>query len=727
MTLTFRVFLALAAMLVAGMAVQAGEPMWSAEKRNHWAWKAPVRRTAPDVKNATWVRNPIDAFILAKLEAKGLKPAAPATREQLIRRVTFDLIGLPPTPEEIDFFTKDSAAPQVAWEKVVDRLLASPHYGERWGRHWLDLARYAESNGYEFDEPRSNAWRYRDYVINAFNTDKPYDRFIKEQLAGDELWPDEPQALIATGFNLLGPDMTDASSQPQRRQNTLDDMTDTAGLAFLGMTIGCARCHNHKFEPISASDYFRLQAFFTPAEFRRDLTVADKAQRAAFDKQLQAYQALTKVTQMKFDALESPIRAKLYKNKLGKLSDDDRLAHETPEDKRTGAQKEMVANTARRLVVSAKEIAAAMTKDQQAELTRLQQELKQYDKQKPKALPTAMALAETGKAPKTFILRRGELKNVGEEVFAGWPTILSPGLRVEPASIKAPSMSTTGRRTALANWIASSEHPLTARVMVNRLWQHHFGRGIVATSSDFGVRGERPTHPDLLDWLASEFSSPLPSGGEGPGVRGWSLKHMHRLMLLSSTYQQSTTPNPQDPDNRLFSRMIRLRLEGEIIRDSLLAVSGRLNKKLAGPSVLPPLPLEAAVSAKDWKASVDPADHVRRSVYIFARRNLRFPFLEPFDVPDSNSSCPKREQSTTATQALVLLNASDVTAAAKALAARVEKEAATEERVTLAYRLTLGRTPSEVEGRIARKFLQESPLSEFCRALFNVNEFVYLD
>lgn len=709
-------------------AVRAGEPTWSAEKRNHWAWKAPMRPQAPNVTNVAWVNNPIDTFILAKLEARGLQPAAPATREQLIRRVTFDLIGLPPTPEEIDAFVKDTAMPQAAWEKVVDRLLASPHYGERWGRHWLDLARYAESNGYEFDEPRPNAWRYRDYVINAFNSDKPYDRFIKEQLAGDELWPDEPQALIATGFNLLGPDMTDASSQPQRRQNTLDDMTDTAGLAFLGMTIGCARCHNHKFEPISAADYFRLQAFFTPAEFRKELTVADKSQREAFDKQLQAYQALTKVTQTKFDALESPIRTKLYKNKLAKLSDDDRLAHETPEDRRTGAQKEMAANTARRLVVSAKEIAAAMSMEQQAELAKLQQELKQYDKQKPKALPTAMALAETGKAPRTFILRRGELKNVGEEVFAGWPTILSPGLRVEPASIKAPSMYTTGRRTALANWIASSEHPLTARVMVNRLWQHHFGRGIVATASDFGVRGERPTHPELLDWLASEFSSPVPSGGEKPGTKGWSLKRMHRLMLLSATYQQSTTLNPKDPDNRLYSHMNRLRLEGEIIRDSLLAVSGRLNKKMAGPSVLPPLPAEAAVSAKDWKASADASDHVRRSVYIFARRNLRFPFLEPFDVPDSNQSCPKREQSTTATQALVLLNASDVTAAAKALAARVENEVATpDERISRAYRLALGRSPNDAEKRIATEFLRESPIAEFCRALFNVNEFVYLD
>jgi hypothetical protein len=266
------------------------------------------------------------------------------------------------------------------------------------------------------------------------------------------------------------------------------------------------------------------------------------------------------------------------------------------------------------------------------------------------------------------------------------------------------------------------KNPLSARVMVNRIWQHHFGRGIVATASDFGVRGERPTHPELLDWLATEFVS----GDKGRGP--WSIKRMHRWMLLSATYQQSTALNPKDPDNRLFSRMNRLRLEGEIIRDSLLAVSGRLNKKMAGPSVLPPLPPEAAVATKDWKASADSAEHVRRSVYIFARRNLRFPFLEPFDVPDSNQSCPKREQSTTAPQALVLLNASDVSAAAKALAARVEREATTiEDRTMRIYRLTLGRTPTAVELRISREFLAESPLHEFCRALFNVNEFVYLD
>jgi hypothetical protein len=346
--------------------------------------------------------------------------------------------------------------------------------------------------------------------------------------------------------------------------------------------------------------------------------------------------------------------------------------------------------------------------------------LKKFDSKKP-SVPTAMALQETGKTPKTFVLRRGELRNPGDEVQPGRLSILSPGMRAEAAAIKATSPTSTGRRTALANWIASPDHPLTARVMVNRIWQHHFGRGIVATPSDFGLRGERPTHPELLDWLATEFVK-----------QGWRMKQMHRVMLLSATYQQATAAPPEtvksDPTNALFGRMNRQRLEGEIIRDSLLAVSGRLNPKMGGPGVFPPIPPETAVSAKDWKASADPADQVRRSVYIFARRNLRFPFLEPFDVPDSNQSCPKRERSTTAPQALALLNSSDVASAAKGLAARLEKETPNpDERIVLAYRLTMGRTPTNAEHRLSREFLAESPLSEFCRALFNVNEFVYLD
>ncbi len=696
----------------------AGE--FSQEKKNHWAWKPPLRPVPPSVQDKGWMQNPIDAFILARLEAAGVTPAEPAAREQLLRRLTFDLIGLPPTPAESDAFVQDSSGR--AWDKVVQRLLASPHYGERWGRHWLDLARYAETNGFEHDEVRPEAWRYRDYVIRAFNSNKPYDRFVKEQIAGDELYPDEPDALIATGFNLLGPDMTDAANQARRRQNTLDDMTDTVGLAFLGLTVGCARCHDHKFEPIPQRDYYRLQSFFAPALFRKDVPIAAKDLRLAHDRQMQKYTALSQPVKEALAALEEPYRKKLRGVRLSRLADEARAAHLTPADKRAPAQKELVEKTKRLLTVPAKEIAAAMSAADKVRQQKLQQELRKFDQHLPPPLPVAMALQDASAiSPSTYLLKRGEWTNPGEEVQPGWLAVLSAGLKPMPARVQPFGDRSTGRRAALAKWLTHPENPLTARVLVNRLWQQHFGRGLVATASDFGVRGERPSHPELLDWLATEFVH-----------SGWDIKHMHRLMLTSATYQQAIRAKRQaaekDTDNHLFSRMNRLRLEGEIIRDSLLAVSGRLNPVLGGPGVFPPIPAEAGQGAKTWVASPDPADHVRRSVYIFARRNLRFPFLEAFDLPDSNLSCPKREQSTTAPQALALLNSADVAVAAKALAARLERETALgDERITLAYRLTLGRQPTASEFRLARQFLTESPLSELCRALFNINEFVYLD
>jgi hypothetical protein len=714
----FRFAAVVSALAVAALALTAFGADLTPAKRNHWAWKSPVRPTPPTVQQSAWVQNPIDAFILAKLEAAGLPPAPPANREQLLRRATFDLVGLPPTPAEIDAFVNDRSPD--AWERVLDRLLASPHYGERWGRHWLDLARFAETNGYEHDEVRPDAWRYRDYVIGALNDDKPYDRFVKEQLAGDELFPDAPAALVATGFNLLGADMTDAADALRRRHNTLDDMTDTAGLVFLGLTVGCARCHDHKFEPISQGDYFRLQAFFAPAVFRRDVPLLTPDQRQAHEQAQREFAALVQPVQKAIADLETPYRQKLRDGLLAKLSDEARLAHRTPAGQRTAAQEALVANTERLLVVGPKALKELLSAAEHARLKDLQKQLKALESKKP-ALPVAMALQDGANVPKTFVLKRGELGHPAEEVQPGWPLILSPNLAAKPAPVVAPRPGTTGRRTALANWLTRPDHPLTARVMVNRLWQHHFGRGLVATASDFGLRGQRPTHPELLDWLASEFVA-----------RGWSVKHMHRLMLSSATYRQATTVTPaarsKDPDNELFSRMNRQRLEGEVIRDSLLAVSGRLNRTMGGPGVFPLVPAEALQGVKGWTASPDPRDHVRRSVYIFARRNLRFPFLEAFDLPDSNLSCPKRERSTTAPQALTLLNAADVLEAARALAARLTQAAASdEERVTQAFRLTLGRRPTETELRLAREFLQRSPLTELCRALFNVNEFVYLD
>jgi hypothetical protein len=489
------------------------------------------------------------------------------------------------------------------------------------------------------------------------------------------------------------------------------------------MTVACARCHDHKFEPIPQADYYRLQAFFAPARFRADVVIAKQAERAAYDAGLKEYTSLTQPTRDAIARLEEPHRKQLFEAKLARLSPEAQAAHRTLEKERSGGQKEIVDETARLLVVSGAEIARRLSPAEKTQLKELGEQLHRFDSKKPRPLPTALAVHETGgPPPKTFLLERGERSNAGAALEPGFPVILSPGHRTAPARVETARPQTTGRRTTLANWIASSANPLTARVLVNRLWQHHFGRGLVPTPSDFGVRGERPTHPELLDWLALEFVQ-----------NGWSVKHMHRVLLLSATYQQSTKRPAEvlakDPENQLFSRMNRLRLEGEVIRDGLLAASGRLNRRMAGPGVFPPVAAAALEGLRGgWKVSSNPQDHVRRSVYIFARRNLRFPFLETFDLPDSNLSCPQRERSTAAPQALTLLNAEDVTEAASALALRLEKETpADTDTINRAYRRVLGRQPSATETKRAQAFLQHSPLREFCRALFNVNEFVYLD
>ena len=677
--------------------------------RAHWAFQPVVRPKLPVVKQAAWPKSPLDTFILAGLEAKGRSPAVPANREVLIRRVTLDLVGLPPTLAEIDAFVRDTS-PR-AYETLVDRLLASPHYGERWGRHWLDLARFAESDGFEHDAARPNAWRYRDYVVRAFNADKPYDRFIREQLAGDELFPGDPDAQIATAFNLLGPDMVDSADQVQRRRNTLNDMTDTTALALLGLTVGCARCHDHKFEPIAQRDYYRLQAFFTAAKFRHDLPVPTAAESHAHEMAMAAYGEQTKAVQTQIFALEEPPRKTLLERKLAKLSPEAQAAHRVAKEQRTTEQENQVLETAHLVAVTAKEIGAAMKKPDRDRHAVLLAELKPFPK--PRPLPATLAL-QNGAPAKTHVLHRGDYNQPGDEVRAGFPQVLSGvgAAASEPAeNVRAP----------LAHWVASEAHPLTARVMVNRIWQHHFGRGLVGTPSDFGTHGQKPTHPALLDWLAAEFTA-----------RGWSVKAMHRLMLLSATYQQASTiaaaERVHDPENRLYGRMNRLRIEGEVIRDSLLAISGELNLKVGGPGVFPPIPKELFEGAKGWIASTDPRDHTRRSLYIFARRNLRFPFLEVFDAPDNNLSCSARERSTTAPQSLTLLNAEEVLAAAARTAERLTEAAdSPEARVTLAYRLIIGRPPTAVERRLSVEFLARSPLSELCRGLFNLNAFVYVD
>ena len=690
----------LANLVLAGDLRPKGEFKLTDRDRDHWSYQ-PLPSPSPSPAGEGFLT--IDHFVGSRLQQAGLTWSKPASKEALIRRLTFDLIGLPPTPEEIDTFVHEGAPN--SYEKLIDRLLKSPHYGERWGRHWLDLVRFAETDGFEHDAVRPHSWRYRDYVIRAFNEDKPYDRFIGEQIAGDELWPAEPDALIATGFAMLGPDMVDSSDQIQRRHNTLNDITDTTALVFLGLTMGCARCHDHKFEPLSQRDYYRLQAFFSSSKFNREHPVPTDDERAAYDQALERYNAHPEVRALA--QLEAPIREILFQKKLAKLPAEAREAHLTAADQRTAEQANLVLETEAKVKVADKDVTAAMSESERQKRKSLLDALKPLPK--PGSLPMAMVLNhEKGKAQPTYILRRGEYSMPLDEVSPGFPEVIS-------------AKSAGADRTSLAQWIASPTNPLTARVMVNRIWQHHFGRGLVASPSDFGVRGVPPTHPELLDWLASEFIA-----------SGWSIKHMHKLMLMSQTYQQASASESKgkeiDPENHLLWRMNKLRLEGEAIRDSLLQISGGLNPQMGGPGVFPPIPAELFEGSKGWTPNDHERDYSRRSVYIFARRNLRFPFLEVFDSPDTNLSCPIRERSTTAPQALTLLNAHEVLSAADALAKRLRtKSKESGEQIDFANLLILGRHPTAEERGFAHAFLKTSPLDQYCRALFNLNAFVYVE
>lgn len=737
----FRVSVALAGLLVAA-AAGANEGMeFTPSQQGHWAWKRPVRPRLPAVHAPKWVTNPIDAFVLARLEAAQLKPAPTASREQLLRRLAFDLTGLPPTPFELDAFLADRSPS--AWRTVVDHYLASPAFGERWGRHWLDLARYADSNGYEFDEVRPNAWRYRDYVVRSLNADKPYNRFIEEQLAGDELAPNDPDAVIATGFNLLGPDMTDSADQVLRRQNTLNDMTDTAALVFLGLTLGCARCHDHKYEPLPQQDYYRFQAFFVASRFRSDLPAATPEQQDQFHRAQAAYEEALQQSRSQIDHLVGPVREELRRQKIATLSEDLQTAFNTPVAKRTTEQALLVERNLKAIEPSVAQVRERLAPELRPRYEQLTRELAAVETRKPAPLPRAIGLREDGpEAPKTFLLGRGELSNRGNEVVPGYPIILNAA---GTSPQVAPSPVSTGRRTALAHWIAAPENPLTARVLVNRVWQHLLGRGIVASPSDLGVRGESPTHLELLDWLAVSLTSGEERGSSAASARPWSIKRLIRLIVTSNTYKQSSVASAEalrkDPENELFSRMNRKRLEGEAIRDTVLAISGRLNPKLGGPGVFPPIPAEVLPPKENtWPVSKDPADHTRRTLYTFARRNLQFPALEVFDAPDSNASCARREVTTSAPQALSLLNAPEMSEHARALAERITRDARTNaERIGYAYRLTLGRRPTPAEQRLGEEFLRRqgvllrssgtgSPaLADYCLALMNLNEFIYVD
>jgi hypothetical protein len=589
------------------------EPNLSPFDRDHWSFHPLVRPDLPAAYKDKWCENEIDAFILHRLQKKSLSPQIPADRVTLIRRLSFDLTGLPPTPEEIDAFAND-ASPE-AYARLVDRLLESPHYGARWGQFWLDLARFAETDGFEHDKVRSESWRYRDWVVRAANDDLPYDQFMSLQVAGDLLRPGDDDAATATAFCLSGPDMPDINSQEERKHYLLNEMAGTVGSVFLGLQLGCAQCHDHMFDPVSQADFYRLRAFFEDSvQLRRDVSV--------------------------------------------------------------------------------------------------------------------FRLAQSSDPATSRVWIRGNWRRPGPEVHANFPRVL---ISADATTDSNGSAS----RVALANWLSNADaNPLPARVLANRVWQFHFGRGINNTPSDFGIAGELPTHPELLDWLATEL------------VRGrWSVKHLHRVIVMSATYRQASERDvsspaeawnkllQSDPPNELLGRFPRRRLDGEAIRDAMLVVAGQLNEERSGPGVCPPLAeeLRATLLNGQWEVSAREADHYRRSIYVFARRNLRYPIFELFDRPDANASCARRNKSTTAPQALLLFNSTFSLEIAQHLAARSLAEGGTlEEAAARAARRAWGRSLTVEEAEGAREFLNregssDEALIDYCLALINANQFLYVD
>ncbi|MDB5335338.1 MAG: hypothetical protein JWN70_957 [Planctomycetaceae bacterium] len=644
-------------------ALRAEEEELRSEDRGHWSFRprlipaiSQFKRTA----DLNWIRNPIDAFVLEKLHEKGLQPTGEADRRTLIRRVYFDLTGLPPTPEDVDEFVNNPTPD--AYERLIDRLLASPHYGERAGQQWLDIVRFAETEGFEYDRHLPHAWRYRDYVIRAFQDDKPYDQFLREQLAGDEISPVTEEGQIAAGFLRWGPIRRNAGNADVAfsRNEVLTEMTDTVGVTLLGMTMGCARCHDHKFDPIRQKDYYHLQAFLA-STFEIDVPLADAAAQAAW--------------KVEFDKVNDEIK---------KL--DSAL------DKSTG--------------------------DSRVDLLK---QIKAAEKRLPPPLPT-ISTVRNNDTQRTVIhvLKRGDDKKPGDQVGPRAPSVfLTKSVPEMPATVTNP-------RTSLANWIVDPQNPITSRVIVNRIWLQHFGRGIVNTPNDFGLNGDFPSHPELLDYLANELVA-----------SGWSLKSLHRLILTSRVYRQASTSAvsaqslKQDPDKRFLWKFSRQRLPAEAIRDAMLAVSGRLNRASGGPSIIVPVDAELVdllYKPSQWMVTDDVTAHQRRSIYLIKKRNLRLPFMEVFDQPALQSSCPKRESSTHAPQALELLNGAFSNDLALAFAKRLERDAGTDrsQQVDRAFQLVCGRLPTDQERQLSLKFLEARSLNEFALAMFNLNDFVYV-
>ena len=741
--------------------IDAGAP-WEAaaegapEDKVWWAFRNPERHDPPAGE-----AHPIDAFLAARLSEDGVERAPRADPRTLVRRAYLDLVGLLPPTAVVSAFEKDPS--KEAFARLVDELLDSPRYGERWGRHWLDAVRYADSSGYEHDYDQPHAWRYRDYVVRAFNEDKPYDRFVHEQLAGDEVDDPSFDALIATGMLRIGPRVLfREKDNPQYRYNYLDDIIATTGRVFLGMTVDCARCHDHKFDAISQMDYYRTMAVFFPY-VRYEFPLADqetvKRHKAASEK----IEAQIEPLKSRIAKVQAPYKKLAREKALEAYPEEIQIAVRTPEEQRTEGQ-QLLAAQVQSVGVSGYE---ELVSESDAELiAELKAQIGKLEEQLPAPLPMAMGVRDGDyrfapdglgdepqpgkgdrqdfsgiegtwlpvsgyKPPQARFMPNADYRTLGDVVEPGVIEALAGKGTFEPTSPR--HRISTGRRLALARWITSPDNPLSARVMVNRIWMHHFGEGIVRTASNFGSMGTHPTHPKLLDWLATEFVN-----------RGWSIKAMHRLIMSSDSYQMASAHNDPaaakaDPDNALLWRYRQRRLEGEVIRDIILDASGNLNLQAGGPGFFPPIPAEVRESFPKgkWDMSEPGPANWRRSVYAYAKRGLRYPLFEVFDQPNMNVTCEQRTTTTVPTQALTLLNNEFALRQASAYAKRVAGLADSDEgRVRAAYGIALSREPTQSEMDANLEFLQRQreyhqgdalkALTDLCDVILNLNEFLYV-
>ena len=655
--------------------VSSGKPAAAPHRAStHWAFEAPVHYAPPAVRDTSWVRNPIDNFVLARLEKEGLKPSPEADRTALLRRLSLDLIGLPPTPAEVDAFLADNKPG--AYGRQVERLLASPHYGERWGRHWLDAARYADTNGFGYDNPRV-MWRYRDWVINALNRDMPFDQFTIEQLAGDLLPNASVQDEIATGFHRNTMiNQEGGVDQEQYRVESIFDRVATTGAVWLGLTIGCAQCHDHKYDPISQREYYQLFAFYNNQE---EPTI--KVVPPAAVERYQSLDADFELEKLRLDEKVALRNAAIIRH----LPDWEKSLTPGQKAKLPGNVQQILAIPPGKRELSQAEDLEKYYKENDAEWQKLLYEKELLVNTPSPRNPnqfTAMVLEERDHPRNSFVLIRGDFLKHGVQVYPGTPAVLPP------LNVKAPN------RLDLAKWLVSPKNPLTARVTMNRMWQHYFGRGIVKTSEDFGTQGDPPSHPQLLDWLATEFVR-----------QGWHLKAMHRLIVTSATYRQSSRVSPEleerDPENTLLARAPRFRVDAEIVRDIALAASGLLNPEVGGPSVFPPQPpgiTDLSRGNLPWVVATG-KERYRRGMYTFWKRTSPYPAMLAFDAPTADATTVRRTRSNSPMQALTTLNDEAFVEAAHALAARVRREAPPSDpaRLEYAFRLCLARKPDPTE------------------------------